>query len=57
MARGKQTPEQIPDDGLQLVVATAAGFYGQIRQRGERFYVSAGEEALWFEPVTEGEAE
>lgn len=57
MARGKQTPEQTPDGGLQLVVATAAGFYGQIRQRGERFYVAAGEEALWFEPVTEGEAE
>jgi len=56
MAR-KQTLEQTPDEGLQLVVATVAGFYGQIRHKGERFYVPSGEEALWFEPVAEGEAE
>lgn len=48
---------QATKDGFQLVEATASGFYGQIRQRGERFYVAAGEEALWFEPVAEDEAE
>ena len=53
----EQTPEQTPYEGLQLVVATAVGFYGQIRQRDERFYVAAGETALWFEPVAEDEAE
>ena len=53
----EQTPEQTPDEGLQLVVATAVGFYGQIRQRGERFYVATGETALWFESVAEDEAE
>ena len=61
MAHGKQTPEQTPeqtpDGGFQLVEATSVGFYGQIRQRGERFYVAAGETALWFEPVAEDEAE
>ena len=57
MARKGQAAEQTPEDGLQLVEATAPGFYGQIRQRGERFYVAAGEEALWFEPAAEGEAE
>lgn len=53
MARKAQATE----DGFQLVEATASGFYGQIRQRGERFYVAAGEEALWFEPVAGDEAE
>ena len=53
MARKEQTTE----DSFQLVEATSAGFYGQIRQRGERFYVAAGETALWFEPVAEDEAE
>lgn len=48
---------QATKDGFQLVEATASGFYGQTRQRGERFYVAAGEEALWFEPVAEDEAE
>lgn len=49
--------EQTTEDSFQLVEATSAGFYGQIRQRGERFYVAAGETALWFEPVAEDEAE
>jgi len=40
-----------------VVEPTPAGFYVQIRQRGERFYVAAGETALWFEPVAEDEAE
>lgn len=53
MARKAQTTE----DSFQLVEATASGFYGQIRQRGDRFYVAAGETALWFEPVDEDEAE
>ena len=53
MARKAQTTE----DSFQLVEATSAGFYGQIRQRGERFYVATGETALWFEPVAEDDAE
>lgn len=57
MARKEKAPEQVPEDSFQLVEATSSGFYGQIRQRGERFYVAAGETALWFEPVAEDEAE
>ena len=44
-------PETAPETKDQLVIATAAGFYGCYRYAGDKFKVPAGTHASWFKPV------
>ena len=50
----KKAPEIAPEIAAakdQLVIATAAGFYGCYRCVGDKFKVPAGTHASWFKPV------
>lgn len=50
----KTAPETAPETAAtkdQLVIATAAGFYGCYRYVGDKFKVPAGTKASWFKPV------
>lgn len=38
------------------VIATKPGFFGKLRQEGDKFEVPNGAKASWFKPVTAAEA-
>lgn len=38
------------------VVATKPGFFGKLRQVGEKFDVPSGEKASWFQPTKPAES-
>lgn len=35
------------------VIATKAGYYGKLREEGDKFEVADGDKATWFKPTKE----